>query len=85
MTMAVRCSLVVCAAIISTAAPAQAAPNPHHKQTRSARPTPDEIVRLLRLHEGNVSAVARALGKDRALVNRWIRADGVDPESFRGE
>ncbi|MBK6695433.1 MAG: sigma 54-interacting transcriptional regulator [Myxococcales bacterium] len=52
-------------------------------RTRTARPTPADLVTLLQRFEGNVSAVARALGKDRALVNRWIRADGVDPESFR--
>ena len=57
---------------------------PHSaKGGREPRPEPAEIRRLLEAHEGNVSAVARALGKDRALVNRWIRADGVDAESFR--
>src|SRR5215831_8914526 len=33
----------------------------------------DEIVALLREHRGNITAVARALGKARFQVQRWIR------------
>jgi transcriptional regulator with GAF, ATPase, and Fis domain len=43
----------------------------------------DEIAALLREHGGNVSAVARALGKARMQVQRWLRRYGLDPASFR--
>jgi transcriptional regulator with GAF, ATPase, and Fis domain len=43
-----------------------------------------EIVRLLGEHGGNLSAVARALGKDRVQVRRWLRRFGIDAASFRG-
>jgi transcriptional regulator with GAF, ATPase, and Fis domain len=40
---------------------------------------------LLRLAEtnGNVSEVARAMGKARQQVQRWVRRFGIDPEAFR--
>jgi DNA-binding NtrC family response regulator len=50
---------------------------------RAPRPTASRLSELLELHRGNVSGVARDLGKDRALVNRWIRASGLDPDAFR--
>jgi DNA-binding NtrC family response regulator len=65
------------------AEPAEASVLENEKAGRSRRPDPARLVELLREHNGNVSAVARALAKDRALVNRWIRADGVDPDSYR--
>jgi transcriptional regulator of acetoin/glycerol metabolism len=38
----------------------------------------EEIVALLRQHGGNVTAVARAMGKARVQVQRWIRRYGID-------
>jgi DNA-binding NtrC family response regulator len=43
----------------------------------------DEISDLLRTHQGNVSAVARATGKARNQVQRWLRRYGLDPDEFR--
>ncbi|HYS09660.1 MAG TPA: sigma 54-interacting transcriptional regulator [Myxococcales bacterium] len=43
----------------------------------------DEIVKLLREHGGNVTAVARAMGKARTQVQRWLRRFRIDPLSFR--
>ena len=43
----------------------------------------DELVALLRQHDGNITAVARALGKPRTQVQRWLRRLRVDPHSFR--
>jgi transcriptional regulator with AAA-type ATPase domain len=43
----------------------------------------DELAALFREHGGNVSAVARALGKDRKQVQRWLKKYGLDPASFR--
>ena len=50
--------------------------------------TPDERLRaqleeLLALHGGNVAEVARALGKARMQVHRWMKRFDIDPERFR--
>jgi DNA-binding NtrC family response regulator len=42
------------------------------------------LERLLAQHEGNVSAVARALGKHGSSLRRWIKLYGIDPRRFRG-
>jgi transcriptional regulator with PAS, ATPase and Fis domain len=34
-------------------------------------------------YQGNVSQVARAMGKARTQVQRWIRRFGLDPEAYR--
>ena len=47
----------------------------------AAAPDPDprraELVALLREHGGNVSAVARAAGRSRVQIHRWLRQFGV--------
>jgi transcriptional regulator with GAF, ATPase, and Fis domain len=43
----------------------------------------DSVVAALREHQGNVSAVARALDKDRKQIQRWIKRFGLDPSSYR--
>jgi transcriptional regulator with GAF, ATPase, and Fis domain len=43
----------------------------------------DELSALLREHGGNISAVARALGKARMQVQRWLKRYQLDPEAFR--
>jgi transcriptional regulator with GAF, ATPase, and Fis domain len=43
----------------------------------------DTVVAALREHQGNVSAVARALDKDRKQIQRWIKRFGLDPTSYR--
>jgi transcriptional regulator with AAA-type ATPase domain len=43
----------------------------------------DQVVAALREHQGNVSAVARALDKDRKQIQRWIKRFGLDPASYR--
>ena len=58
-------------------------------ETRSGRkppepaPLPQDVERLLKLHSGNVAEVARALGRQRAAVWRWIKQFGLNPETFR--
>jgi sigma-54 dependent transcriptional regulator, acetoin dehydrogenase operon transcriptional activator AcoR len=42
-----------------------------------------QLVRLLSEHRGNVSAVARAMGKARVQIRRWCRRYGLDPASYR--
>lgn len=48
---------------------------------------PDElrqqIVQLLEQHRGNVTLVARAMGKTRMQVHRWMQKFGIDPEMYR--
>jgi DNA-binding NtrC family response regulator len=48
-----------------------------------AEMTGERLVELLREHAGNLAAVARAVGKGRTQVQRWLARFGVDPESFR--
>jgi transcriptional regulator with GAF, ATPase, and Fis domain len=47
-------------------------------------PGADELRRLLVTHAGNIAAVARELGKDRAQVDRLIRRHAISPDDFRG-
>lgn len=42
------------------------------------------LIARLREHGGNVSAVARAMGKAPMQVHRWMRRFAVDPRAFRG-
>ena len=42
-----------------------------------------ELVELLTQHRGNVSAVARATGKARMQIQRWMKRWAIDPELFR--
>jgi DNA-binding NtrC family response regulator len=42
-----------------------------------------ELVTLLREHKGNVSAVARAMGKGRMQIHRWMERYRLVPEKFR--
>jgi transcriptional regulator of acetoin/glycerol metabolism len=43
----------------------------------------DMVVTALREHAGNVSAVARALDKDRKQIQRGIKRFGLDPDAYR--
>jgi transcriptional regulator with AAA-type ATPase domain len=45
----------------------------------------ERLIALLGEHQGNVSAVARALGKARMQVQRWMKRYGIDPEAFRSD
>jgi sigma-54 dependent transcriptional regulator, acetoin dehydrogenase operon transcriptional activator AcoR len=43
----------------------------------------EELVLLLDRHKGNISAVARELGKARMQVQRWLKRYDLDAESYR--
>jgi transcriptional regulator of acetoin/glycerol metabolism len=43
----------------------------------------DELVALLQQHGGNVTQVAKAMGKARQQVQRWLRRYDLDPLSYR--
>jgi hypothetical protein len=43
----------------------------------------EELILLLRKHRGNITAVAKEMGKARMQIQRWLKRVGVDPEEFR--
>jgi transcriptional regulator with AAA-type ATPase domain len=43
----------------------------------------DELTAALARHAGNISEVARTMGKARMQIQRWIRRFELDPESYR--
>jgi DNA-binding NtrC family response regulator len=45
----------------------------------------EELLALLRQHAGNISAVARALGKARPQVQRWMKRYRIDRGRTRGD
>jgi transcriptional regulator with PAS, ATPase and Fis domain len=44
-----------------------------------------EVIAKLKAAKGNVTQVAREMGKARQQVQRWVRRFGIDPEAFRDE
>jgi DNA-binding NtrC family response regulator len=66
---------------VRTAASAALAPLPELTPEQKAQR--DGLEALLREHAGNVTLVAKALGKTRMQVHRWMQRYGLDPESFR--
>ncbi|MFO0726522.1 MAG: sigma 54-interacting transcriptional regulator [Myxococcota bacterium] len=48
-------------------------------------PTRQVLEGLLAKHEGNVAQVAKALGRHRQQLYRWLKKHDLDPESFRKE
>ncbi|WP_437774197.1 sigma 54-interacting transcriptional regulator [Sorangium sp. So ce1097] len=44
----------------------------------------EALIRLFREHRGNISAVARAMGKGRTQIHRWIARYGIEPADYRG-
>lgn len=43
----------------------------------------EELAELLSRHQGNVAEVARALGKARFQIRRWLKRYQLDPKTFR--
>jgi transcriptional regulator of acetoin/glycerol metabolism len=64
-------------AATSVGTPAKDAPSSAKPNDRAA------MEQLLIRHQGNVSAAAAELGKPRALLYKWLRRVGLDPERFR--
>jgi sigma-54 dependent transcriptional regulator, acetoin dehydrogenase operon transcriptional activator AcoR len=52
-------------------------------ESRDAPPNRDELVQLLNQHNGSVADVARATGRSRKQVYRWLEIHGLDPKTFR--
>ena len=53
-------------------------------QVRAEAPTEEEMRALLARHRGNITAIARELGKDRVQIHRWMKRYGLSPDDFRG-
>ncbi|MBA2544212.1 MAG: sigma 54-interacting transcriptional regulator [Deltaproteobacteria bacterium] len=43
----------------------------------------DELIGLLQRHRGNISAIARELGKARMQIQRWIQRYRIDADQYR--
>ncbi len=43
----------------------------------------EELIALLKEHAGNISSIARAMGKARMQVQRWLKRYRLDPEEYR--
>lgn len=56
---------------------------PPARARRKQRPTREELVTLLAQHGGDVARVARAMGRQRTLVWRWLREDAVRVDDFK--
>jgi sigma-54 dependent transcriptional regulator, acetoin dehydrogenase operon transcriptional activator AcoR len=63
----------------AAAAPDDAAGPSDDDQQRRA-----ELVALLREHQGNITAIARATGWNRVQIHRWLKRFELDPRPFRG-
>jgi DNA-binding NtrC family response regulator len=61
----------------------QAADKPRPPPTEDDLRQRDELLALLKEHKGNVSSIARAMGKARMQVQRWLKRFQLDPEEFR--
>jgi transcriptional regulator with GAF, ATPase, and Fis domain len=48
-----------------------------------ADPLRDRIVGLLHVHHGNVTAVARAMGKAPSQIHRWLHRFEIDADTYR--
>jgi transcriptional regulator of acetoin/glycerol metabolism len=51
---------------------------------RTEAPAEEEMRALLVRHQGNVTAIARELGKDRVQIHRWMKRYNLSPDDFRG-
>jgi transcriptional regulator with PAS, ATPase and Fis domain len=65
-------------------APVEAAPEePQRRKSPEPAPTVAELEAMLTRHAGDVADVARAMGRQRAAVWRWIKQFGLKPERYR--
>jgi transcriptional regulator with PAS, ATPase and Fis domain len=82
------------AVVLAGDGPVELAHLPEHVRTPAAAPPPEvlddadaarkaELERLLAQHGGNISAVARELGKARMQIQRWLARYELDPRRFR--
>ncbi len=65
------------------AEPVRGAAKPERSKSAERIPEKEKLLALLDEHRGNLSAIARDLGKDRVQVRRWLKHYRVDPAPFR--
>jgi DNA-binding NtrC family response regulator len=77
------------AAAPAVATPPSTPPEPERRSPsasasdRAQPPSRAELEALLRTHRGNVTELARASGRSRKQVYRWLESHGLDAERFR--
>ena len=49
-----------------------------------AGPGRDKLEELLREHKGNIAAVAKVLGRQWVVVQRWLKKYGIEVGKYRG-
>jgi len=74
---------VASAASTSTAGQAADEPAGVDAEAREDARLRDQLGALLATHHGNVAEVARAMGKARMQVHRWMKRFGIDPKRYR--
>jgi len=57
--------------------------NATSRALRPTRPSKQVLMEHLRRSGGDVALAARAMGRQRTLVWRWLRQQGVDPQQYR--
>jgi DNA-binding NtrC family response regulator len=62
---------------------AKAAPNRALELAPADQERREQLLRLLEQHHGNVTAVAKVLGKARVQIQRWMRRYDIRPSVFR--
>jgi DNA-binding NtrC family response regulator len=65
--------------VVRTPPKQASSPEPIREQDQRLR---EELMKQLRENHGNVTAVARSMGKARTQVQRWLRRFDIDPGSF---
>jgi transcriptional regulator of acetoin/glycerol metabolism len=53
------------------------------RRAQSTAPNSKQMVQLVQKFQGNVSAIARAMSKDRTQVRRWLSRYRIDADQFR--
>ncbi|WP_437668867.1 sigma 54-interacting transcriptional regulator [Sorangium sp. So ce131] len=61
----------------------EAAPSERQRPAAEDQERREALIRLFREHRGNISAVARAMGKGRTQIHRWIARYGIEPADYR--
>lgn len=79
--------MVTVAIALANGSPLQPSHLPSRIVDDPTEPGPDEleerIVSLLQKSDGNVTEVARLLGKTRAQIHRWMKRFDIDPDDYR--
>jgi transcriptional regulator of acetoin/glycerol metabolism len=68
--------------------PAELSAPPNVPEAEASAPSSDDVLRdqliaLLHENRGNVTAVARVMGKAPAQIHRWMKRFVIDPDTFR--